>query len=181
MSDRLPTGLWDSFRGMFAQLDRADVHKMLRLGRAELKQRHEDQKLEKARASEGYRGLSNFMAGVTWAMACRAALRESKGHEGVGKRPAAGDMWLPRELLYAVRHQVKKLGWHPITADNWTTVQANMLSQASSEVYEERRKLRAGGMGQFVPSMEAVQFRIPFATQMASVRIDDRFDFGGES
>ena len=39
-------------------------------------------------------------------------------------------MWLPREVLSAVRHQVKRRGWHPITSENWGVVRDNLLAEA---------------------------------------------------
>lgn len=181
-AQNIPNDVFDKFKDMFAALSRHDVVRLVRLGRQELKDRYVVQKLLERAAAEGYRGLANFMAGVTWALACRAALRKSKGHEGFGKRPAAGDMWLPRELLYAVRHQVKELGWHPITAETWTTVQANLLSQASTARHSADRAERRQRVGDtFAGMVKEVRFKIPFARQTTAVRIDGRFDYGGES
>ena len=113
--------------------------------------------------------MANFMAGVTWALACRAALRESKGHTPVGgKRPQSGEMWLPRELLTAVRHQVKDRGWHPITAESWSKVRDNLIAEA--------RPPRADSEG-----LSCTRFVIPFARQEARVElaVDRRFDRSG--
>lgn len=170
MSDRLPLELWDSFRNMYASLAKQDIQKMLRLGRAELKARHETLRLENQRAAEGYRGLANFMAGVTWALACRQALRESKDHPGFGKRPAAGDMWLPRELLLAVRAQVKERGWHPITAASWGTVRERLLAEPRYRAGLQReREVQEGVFHQ-------QQFAVRMASHTASRFVDDRFD-----
>lgn len=166
---------WDKVRGVISNLSNRHVHKLIRLARRELTDRHQAAEALNKRAADGFRAMANFMAGVTWALACRASLRESKGHDpAYGKRPAAGDMWLPRELLTAVRHQVKARGWHPITAPDWTNVQCNLEA-------EQRRTARGVTPEQ---SFQAVQFRIPFARQEARQVINDRFDsyidLGGE-
>lgn len=152
------------------------LHKVIRLTRRELAARHQAADALKERLSGGFSAMAKFMAGVTWALACRAALRESKGHDpSFGKRPAAGDMWLPRELLTAVRHQVKARGWHPITAPDWSNVQHNLMA-------EQARKGRPPE-----EAFAAVQFVVPLAPPTYSGVIcprdipDGRFDHGGEA
>lgn len=79
---------------------------------------------------EGWQGLCNFMAGVTWAMACRASLRESKGHNPVGKGLASGEMWFPWEMLYAARHEAKMRGWSPLSQQQASAVVTKLLTEA---------------------------------------------------
>lgn len=47
----------------------------------------------KAITPEDRAGFHNFMAGVVHAMACRQALRMSKGHKPFGPTPQSGEMW----------------------------------------------------------------------------------------
>lgn len=121
---------WARITGLLCVLPQRDLHKLKKVVCRELAERYEEREALKKRVSGGFEAMANFMAGVTWALACRTALRESKGHTPVGgKRPQSGEMWLPRELLYAVRHQVKDRGWHPITTTDWPTFRAHLLGE----------------------------------------------------
>lgn len=98
-------------------LDAKDLHWLIRKARRELKTRWEEQAQLRDRVGGAMTGMANVMAGVTWALACRQSLRRSKEHSpDVGKRPASGEMWLPHELLYALRHEVKERQWSPLGA-----------------------------------------------------------------
>lgn len=164
------------FRDAFAAMSDKDLNRIKRLLTTEKSTRYTERLQARARTLGGYRAMANFMAGVTWAMACRASLRASKGHEPMfGKRPAAGNMWLPRELLTAVRHQVKELGWHPITSASADVVIQNLKGQAAAanapkHIQEDR--------------LHTVQFAVRMAAPtyaMVRSKVDDRFDYGGEA
>lgn len=172
----LPKSVMALYADAFAAVSDRDLNKLKKLVVQEKAARYADRLLSRRRTEDGYRAMANFMSGVTWAMACRASLRASKGHEPMfGKRPAAGNMWLPRELLTAVRHQVKELGWHPITSVSADVVIQNLKGQEASarapkNIQEDR--------------LHAVQFAVRMAAPTyAAVRskVDDRFDYGGES
>lgn len=172
---------WAKVSAHIGNFTNKQLHKLRRIAGRELETRHHIAEALNKRRAEGFRSLANFMAGVTWALACRAALRESKGHDPVhGKRPQSGEMWLPRELLYAVRHQVKQRGWHPITAATWTTVKDELLAEAA-HAERKRHAERASFPAAPYQPVEAQTFRIPFAAGEARVTVDDRFDYGGES
>lgn len=140
---------------------------------------------ERRRQGEGYRGLANFMAGVTWALACRATLRYSKDHPGYGKRPASGEMWLPRELLTAVRSQVKAAGWHPITAESAQVVLHNLANRNNRELGIDSALpvTRTSIDTPFGEPFEVVKFRVRMVqgNVMSRSRVSDLFDYGGES
>lgn len=164
---------WTKVEGSLAGFSRKQLHKLMKLCRRELNARWQFDEALKEWKLEGFRGLANFMAGVTWAVACRAALRESKGHTPVGgKRAQSGEMWLPRELLTAVRHQVKDRGWHPITAPSAEAV----LNELAAED-RARQPLPAD----YAERFNAVRFVIPFSkTEAITVLdLDDRFDKSG--
>lgn len=172
---------WQKIRSRLGLMSRKQLHKLVKLSRRELESRWQfDEALKKWKAG-GYRGLSNFMAGVTWAMACRQSLRQSKGHAPPGgQRAQSGQMWLPAELLYAVRHQVKDRGWHPITATSARVVLDNLQAEESA----------ARVAAHHGDSLRAVKFVIPYARAEArrqiQIPVDDRFDFydlemGGEA
>ncbi len=119
----------------------------------------ETEALERKKA--GFEGLRNVMAGVTWALACRQSLRRSKGHEpDTGKGPQSGEMWLPREMLTALRLEVKTRTWSPLGCADWTAVH-NWL-----RVEAQRKKPPADG--------GTVQFVIPFARETAVMHLSDR-------
>lgn len=106
---------WSKLVTKLEGVDSKHLHKLNKAVKKELARRWAVRQLEAVERRHGFAGLDNFMAGVTHALACRAALRESKEHPPIGKRPASGEMWLPREMLFAVRDQVKRRGWHPLT------------------------------------------------------------------
>lgn len=167
---------WKKIRGSLGRMSRRQLHKLTKLTRRELESRWQFDEALKEWKVGGYRGLANFMAGVTWAMACRESLRRSKGHSPPGgQRPQSGQMWLPAEMLYAVRHQVKDRGWHPITSANAQVVLNNLKAEESA----------AGARAQYG---DYAKFVIPFvkAEVRAKIPVDDRFDFydmemGGEA
>lgn len=114
--------------------------KQLRLAikkaRQELARRNAEKWALKGRVGAGMAGMANFMAGVTWALACRQSLRRSKEHTpDTGKRPASGEMWLPKELLYAARHEVKERQWTPLTQDYASQVIHNLRVEAAKAGY----------------------------------------------
>jgi hypothetical protein len=168
---------WASISQSIGQFSKQQLHKLKKLANRELGARWQAKEALNKRVAGGFGAMANFMAGVTWALACRAALRQSKEHAGFGKRPQSGEMWLPRELLFAVRSQVRGRGWHPITAKDWPTVQAGLAQ-------EQRGFHHQLDDGEFSPTgrMSAVKFVIPFARQEASAviavnkRFDDSFD-----
>lgn len=175
---------FDNVRRIAGHLTQRQLHKLKRIINRELTARYQATEALKERMAGGLQGMANVMAGVTWALACRQALRESKGHEPVGgKRPASGEMWLPRELLYAVRHQVKARGWHPITALNWDVVRANLAAEAraasrppvSESIHAELDGSRMSVAKFVVPMVKGEVNRI------IDLDYDRAFDFGGEA
>jgi hypothetical protein len=186
MSDKPAVGsetlIWNKTRRVISAMSTRDVHKLVRLARRELSARHQEAEAYTERVVGARLAMANFMAGVTWALACRTALRESKGHDPVGgKRPAAGDMWLPREMLTAVRHQVKDRGWHPLSARSATEVIDNLKSEdfwsqpVAVDVEASDRTPALGG------ALQVAKFVGRYAGATAAVVLDDRFDVGGEA
>lgn len=170
--------VFDRVRAITGRLSTRNLHKLKRIINKELTARYQGTEALKERVAGGLQGMANVMAGVTWALACRQALRESKGHEPVGgKRPASGEMWLPRELLYAVRHQVKARGWHPITALNWGVVKANLEAEA--------RPATPKTIDVFGEEVTVAKFVVPMvrgeARRIVDLDYDRAFDFGGEA
>lgn len=156
---------WNGIAVSMGSMTKQQLHKIVRLGRRELEARHQADKALYEWKLNGYRAMANFMAGVTWALACRWSLRDSKDHHPfAGVRPQSGEMWLPRELLTAVRHQVKARGWHPITSVTAADVLNNLAAEAS------RHPVRADS------SLTCVQFVVPMVRSEARVLVDDRFD-----
>lgn len=156
------------------RLDDRQLQKLVSTARREQRRRYLAAEALKERVGGAMQGMANVMAGVTWALLCRASLRASKGHLPVGgKRAASGEMWLPRELLTAVRHQVKERGWHPITSLNWETVRANY----SAELLAARRPPVSDSI--LGPDLHVAKFVIPFAGQAVSreIAVDKAFDF----
>ena len=161
------------FRNFVAGAQNKDLHKLKKQLKKhftvisnELHRRFVDRKTEEAdalaRAEGACKAMANFMAGVTWALAARESLRKSKGHTPAGGvRPQSGQMWTLREIITAVRSQVKERGWHPITAESWEVV---------------RNSLQAEARGVREPdSMSAVQFGVRMAAPVyAAVAISDR-------
>lgn len=141
-------------------LSKKDLHWVLKQARRELSARHQAAWALKERVGGAMLGMANVMAGVTWALACRDTLRRSKGHlPTYGKRPASGEMWLPRELLYALRHEVKERGWCPLSAENATQALQHLNAEAN------RRK---GPL----PESGYAEFRIRLAGETGIIRVD---------
>lgn len=176
------------WKDMLAAMPTKELHKLSKLCRKEKELRWQEAKADQARVAGGYRAMANFMAAVTWAMACRTALRASKGHEPIfGKRPQSGEMWLPREILTAVRHQTRERGWHPITVETAGRVITELVGVARSK---EARGWRGEHLGEAGPDavnprpddkLQVARFVIPMVKTEARLRISDRFDYGGES
>lgn len=186
----LPKHVMSHFKEMFSSISDRDLGKMARLIAKERTSRYLERINERQRAILGFMGLANFMAGVTWALACRASLRHSKEHRGYGKRPASGEMWLPRELLYAVRHQVKDAGWHPITSETAAVVLENLRNRNNRELGIDsalpvtRTSIHEPSLfsADFDPSarLDVARFQVRMVKAEARSRIRDRFDYGGE-
>lgn len=141
------------------------IRKLIRLARRELGERINQRWEQKQALGPAMQGMANFMAGVSWAMACRESLRRSKDHAPVfGVRPQSGEMWLPSELLRALRLDIKEKQWSALTAPNVMQFQAQYAAHRG-----RRPEPREGG---------AVQFRIPLAraTAVGHIPIDARFD-----
>lgn len=123
---------WNKTEALLCLLPRNAVHKLIKLARRELWERHEERVRERERFAAAMNGMANVMAGVTWALACRQSLRRSKGHvPDTGVRPQSGEMWLPRELLYAVRHEVKERHWSPLSSENWDNCRGHLSAEAT--------------------------------------------------
>lgn len=150
-----------------AAISNKDLHWLLKNARRELVRRHREAEASYKARQEGFQGLKNFMAGVTWALACRASLRKSKGHTGFGKRPASGAPWMPWEILYAAREEVKEKHWSPLTQQSADAVLVRLNVQAN------RKPEPTGDY--------AVSFKIPFAKEYAQVNIDVSDGFPGRS
>lgn len=158
-------------------LTQRQLHKVKKIINKELESRYLAAEALKGRATGAFQGMANFMAGVTWALACRASLRESKGHlPAGGVRPQSGEMWLPRELLTAVRHQVKARGWHPITSTDWDTVRANLSAEALAASRPPRHRDEPMAV-KFAVRMAAPTYT---AQRVSRLAMED-FDFGGEA
>lgn len=143
-----------------AAIPNKDLHWLIKNARRELVRRHREAEASYKARQEGFRGLKNFMSGVTWALACRASLRKSKGHTGFGKRPASGAPWMPWEILYAAREEVKEKHWSPLTQQSADEVLVRLNVQANRKPEPE---------GDF-----EVRFIIPFAQGGVNLHIDDR-------
>lgn len=116
---------WNLTEAQMCLLPQKDLRKLIKFARRELSERNAERWALKERLPGAFQGMANVMAGVTWALACRASLRASKGHRpAAGTRPASGEMWLPAELLKACRLDVKEKGWSPLTAPYFTHFQA---------------------------------------------------------
>lgn len=164
---------WSKTAMCMTNLPSQELHKLVRMARRELASRWQEREAFKERLSGGYRAMANLMAGVAWAMACRQALRASKGHEpACGKRAQSGEMWLPRELLTCVRSQVKARGWHPITAASWLEFKDRL---------EGEERLASAATRAPTDAIYTVQFAVPKARGEARRIVSNRFDYGGES
>lgn len=147
-------------REKLANLGRKDLLWLKKQVRRELKFRWQTGQAALAWKRHGWIGLANFMAGVTWAMACRQSLRRSKGHApDTGVRPQSGEMWMPRELLYALRHEVKERGWSPLAASCWSDVHSRLTHVPSPREGQEDG---------------AVAFKVRLVRETAAAHIDTR-------
>lgn len=91
---------------IFLELTKRDAQK-----REQARQEAEAEERTKARFREVIPGFCNFLLGAAHAMACRYALRWSKGHAPfAGKTPQSGEMWTPVEIATVVKCGV--LGHH---------------------------------------------------------------------
>lgn len=114
-----------------AELSRTDLLWLARKARRELNRRFTSERAHREDLDGALHGMANVMAGVTWALACRQSLRRSKDHSpDTGKRPASGEMWLPYELLTALRHEIKERRWSPLGARCWADVQSWLTVEA---------------------------------------------------
>lgn len=177
---------WDTLRDALAGMPQKDVHKVNKLVKKELHLRWQEREYERRVQGAAMQGMANVMAGVTWALACRQSLRRSKGHApDVGKRPQSGEMWLPRELLYAVRHEVKERQWSPLTQPDARGCLQWLGAEASRKpVQDVGDDFEAGALFN-VPSLKAVKFTGRMARGEAAITFEDsvhsKFDLGGES
>lgn len=80
------------------ELPSKDLHKLKRLIGEELNRRHILEVANDLSLSLTMGAMANVMAGAAWAMACRAQLRWSKGHDPLGSTPVGGQMWYPWEI-----------------------------------------------------------------------------------
>jgi hypothetical protein len=109
---------------ILGELTVKDLRNLRRLAGRELGRRSASADRDRARLAGGYLAMANFMAGVTSALACRNALRESKRHRPLGgTNPASGEMWMPREILKARAYMLAKYDAEPLTAADWHEVQ----------------------------------------------------------
>jgi hypothetical protein len=141
----------------------------------ELRERWQDEQALKARTLAAMQGMANVMAGVAWALACRDTLRRSKGHTPTGgKRPASGEMWLPRELLIALRAEIKERKWCPLGCAsaleclNWLQVEAGRkptVSDADADGF-------AAAMASDAGDLKVAQFKVRMASETCAVRFD---------
>lgn len=170
------------YKEAFASISDRDLGKLARLIAKERLTRRVEHLERRRKQDHAMTGMANFMAGVTWALACRASLRYSKGHQGYGKRPASGEMWLPRELLIAVRHQVKTAGWHPITSESAAVVLENLRNRNNRELGIDSALpvTRTSIDAPLSQPLEVAQFRVRMVKSEARL-ISDRFDYGGEA
>lgn len=148
---------WDSARAVLDDMSQKELRKARKqTGRALKRARRVREALAEY--------FGNFMAGVTWATACRAALRESKRHAPTGGiRPASGECWTPREILKARGMHLARHEWDPLCAESWDQVKAEMLLEARLERYrEEERAARGNRPGQ-------VQFQVPLMEDNVTV------------
>lgn len=140
-----------------SELDNRHLRKLRKYLGKELKRRR--------RTIDALQPFCNFMAGVTWAMACRSALRQSKHHTPHGgKRPASGEMWTPREIMKARGLHLARYEWDPLTAKDWDEVRRNLVATAA----KARREAELKG-----PVI--VTFRVPYAGEHAAVCVTPEF------
>jgi hypothetical protein len=152
-----------------AELSRTDLLWLARKARKELNRRFTSERVRRGAVAGAMQGLANVMAGVAWALACRDSLRRSKGHlPTYGKRPASGEMWLPWELMYALRHEVKERQWSPLGAKTAQDVLRWLAVEHGRKIGRANPAFREGPGG-----IEAVTaFRVPFASETAALHID---------
>ncbi len=150
---------WPLTRAVLEAVSNKDLHRLARLVNREKRDRWEARQRDEARYRGAMIGMANAMAGVTWALACRNSLRASKGHTPPGgKCPQSGEMWMPRELLYAARAEVKERGWSPLTAACWSDVQSHLQAEAKRKPVPEP------------DDIYATAFRVRFARADAATR-----------
>lgn len=174
---------WPGLKDAIAGMPQRDLHKVNKIVKQELHARWQEREEDRRRLGAAMTGMANVMAGVTWALACRQSLRRSKGHTpDTGKRPQSGEMWLPRELLYAVRHEVKDRQWSPLTQPS---AQATMqwLANERPEPAPDAVTFEEAATAFNIPALRAVQFAPRMARMEAAVRVPvhHKFDLGGES
>lgn len=185
---------WPATRERIPQLSTKDLRKYMKLARRELTRRYQGQLALKERMAAGFDGLVNVMRGVAWALACRASLREAHDHPRLGKGRASGEMWLPHELLKALRADIKEYGYSPLSAGYWSHFDAQygrykwagdklVWVPGGGQAYRARREQErfVANHGHSTiedamtaPPMKAVQFRIPFARREARMVTDAR-------
>lgn len=159
--------LRDRTKPMFAVIETCDLHWFVKQAKKEIHARWEDRRAFSERLAGAFAGMANVMAGVTWALACRDSLRRSKGHVPTGgKRPASGEMWLPREILTALRAEIKERRWSPLGAEHWGNVSAWLKVESQRHIGTAKRaEAEAKGMA-------VAQFKIPFAQGNCSLFVD---------
>lgn len=83
--------------------ERRTLFKIREIIDAELRKRSLDRTARNDYLESGWYAFANFMHGVAQAMACRAVLRWSKGHEPYGKREMHGACWSQLEIHQATK------------------------------------------------------------------------------
>lgn len=137
-----------------------ELRRIRKFSGLELKRRWQEGEDTRERLSWGWLGFANFMAGVTWALACRKALRESKNHTpSWGVRPASGEMWLPKEIMRARGLHLARREWDPLCAQDWYTVRDNLAADFR-QAQREAERLK--------DPPEVVKFIVPLVEGSAS-------------
>ncbi len=141
----------DTARRVFPAMSKADLMWMGRQIRLELQERYEETARHRERVAAAMAGMANVMAGVTWALACRQSLRRSKDHwPDWGIRPASGEMWLPWEILTALRAEIKGRRWSPLgmrdagSVLNWLTIERDRKPEPEGDFAVQFRVRMAG-------------------------------------
>lgn len=151
------------------QLSRKDLHWLKKQVKKELAARYLDDRAFEEEYAAGMAGMSNVMAGVAWALACRDSLRRSKGHTPTyGKQPASGEMWLPRELLIALRAEIKERRWSPLGALNANDVLNHLAAES-----KRRAPISDAEADELAADMVKVaHFQVRMASETATVHIN---------
>jgi len=119
---------WAGTTRNLTRLSGTDLFKLLVRVRKELTVRKVAAEALNEQLDVAYWRLANFMAGVTWALMCRVALRGWRGHYPTGgTRPQSGAPWLPWETMAAHQRALHLAGWDPIMAPSWTYVRDHLL------------------------------------------------------